>query len=183
MKRTASAVGLAATVLLAPLAVAGAATAAPHYANCAAAHAAGVSNIHRGDPAYRPALDEDHDGVACEEPTGGSSGHGKPVSHPSTGTNEGSDDPDTSTGSDEPATSDDSSGSGTSTGSSTSSSSSGSTSSSADQVAVVPQGGAETGDGSTEGHPVWWTAGVLVASAAGLGALAAVRRRRIAARR
>lgn len=37
-----------------------------YYATCAAAKAAGVTNIHRGDPGYRPELDRDNDGVACE---------------------------------------------------------------------------------------------------------------------
>jgi endonuclease YncB( thermonuclease family) len=37
-----------------------------YYANCAAARAAGVTPLHRGDPGYRSALDRDNDGVACE---------------------------------------------------------------------------------------------------------------------
>jgi hypothetical protein len=37
-----------------------------YYANCTAARAAGAAPIHRGDPGYRPALDRDGDGVACE---------------------------------------------------------------------------------------------------------------------
>jgi len=36
------------------------------YANCAAARAAGVAPIHRGEPGYRTALDGDGDGTACE---------------------------------------------------------------------------------------------------------------------
>jgi hypothetical protein len=45
----------------------------PHryYRNCAAAHAAGVYSIRRGAPGYRPALDADDDGVACEPYVGG----------------------------------------------------------------------------------------------------------------
>jgi hypothetical protein len=39
---------------------------ATYYANCAAARAAGVAPIHRGQPGYRPQLDRDGDGVACE---------------------------------------------------------------------------------------------------------------------
>jgi hypothetical protein len=45
-------------------------TAAPppaYYANCAAAKAAGAAPLHRGDPGYRPALDRDGDGNACEK--------------------------------------------------------------------------------------------------------------------
>lgn len=37
-----------------------------YFANCAAARAAGRQNIRRGEPGYRPALDRDNDGVACE---------------------------------------------------------------------------------------------------------------------
>ena len=37
-----------------------------YYANCTAARAAGAAPLHRGDPGYRPALDRDGDGVACE---------------------------------------------------------------------------------------------------------------------
>ena len=37
-----------------------------YYASCSAAYAAGVSNIQRGAPGYRSALDGDADGIACE---------------------------------------------------------------------------------------------------------------------
>lgn len=37
-----------------------------YYRNCAAARAAGASPILRGEPGYRPQLDADGDGVACE---------------------------------------------------------------------------------------------------------------------
>lgn len=37
-----------------------------YYANCAAARAAGAAPLLRGQPGYRPALDRDGDGVACE---------------------------------------------------------------------------------------------------------------------
>lgn len=37
-----------------------------YYANCAAARAAGAAPLRRGDPGYRPAMDRDDDGVACE---------------------------------------------------------------------------------------------------------------------
>jgi len=36
------------------------------YANCSAARAAGVAPIMRDEPGYRPELDRDSDGVACE---------------------------------------------------------------------------------------------------------------------
>ena len=39
---------------------------AVYYKNCAEAHADGRWNIPEGDPAYRPALDKNHDGIACE---------------------------------------------------------------------------------------------------------------------
>ncbi|HYJ74291.1 MAG TPA: excalibur calcium-binding domain-containing protein [Kineosporiaceae bacterium] len=37
-----------------------------YYANCSAARAAGDTPLYRGDPGYRPGLDRDGDGVACE---------------------------------------------------------------------------------------------------------------------
>ncbi len=37
-----------------------------YYANCSAARAAGVAPLHLGEPGYRPGLDGDRDGVACE---------------------------------------------------------------------------------------------------------------------
>jgi Excalibur calcium-binding domain/Protein of unknown function (DUF1524) len=43
-----------------------AASEAPYYANCTAARAAGVTPLLRGAPGYRPALDRDDDGIACE---------------------------------------------------------------------------------------------------------------------
>jgi excalibur calcium-binding domain-containing protein len=39
---------------------------APYYANCTAAKAAGAAPLYRGQPGYRPALDRDNDGIACE---------------------------------------------------------------------------------------------------------------------
>ncbi|NGQ94986.1 nuclease precursor [Brevibacillus sp. SYP-B805] len=36
------------------------------YANCSEARAAGAAPIYRGEPGYRPKLDRDNDGVACE---------------------------------------------------------------------------------------------------------------------
>ncbi|WP_228708068.1 excalibur calcium-binding domain-containing protein [Amycolatopsis keratiniphila] len=37
-----------------------------YYKNCAAAKAAGAAPIHIGEPGYRPALDGDKDGTACD---------------------------------------------------------------------------------------------------------------------
>ena len=37
-----------------------------YYKNCDAARAAGAAPLHRGDPGYRPKMDRDGDGVACE---------------------------------------------------------------------------------------------------------------------
>ncbi|ALW87875.1 excalibur calcium-binding domain-containing protein [Deinococcus actinosclerus] len=37
-----------------------------YYANCTAARAAGAAPIRVGQPGYRPALDRDKDGIACE---------------------------------------------------------------------------------------------------------------------
>ncbi|WP_328392854.1 excalibur calcium-binding domain-containing protein [Nocardia sp. NBC_00416] len=39
---------------------------ATYFGSCAAARAAGVAPLHRGEPGYRPGLDRDGDGVACE---------------------------------------------------------------------------------------------------------------------
>lgn len=36
------------------------------YRNCAQARAAGVAPLHRDEAGYRPALDADDDGIACE---------------------------------------------------------------------------------------------------------------------
>jgi hypothetical protein len=36
------------------------------YQNCTAARAAGAAPLHVGEPGYRPSLDGDGDGVACE---------------------------------------------------------------------------------------------------------------------
>lgn len=37
-----------------------------YYPNCAAARAASVAPINRGEPGYRDELDADGDGIACE---------------------------------------------------------------------------------------------------------------------
>lgn len=37
-----------------------------YYRNCDAARAAGVAPIYRGSPGYRPEMDGDSDGIACE---------------------------------------------------------------------------------------------------------------------
>lgn len=37
-----------------------------YFKNCSAARAAGAAPIRRGEPGYRPGLDRDNDGVACE---------------------------------------------------------------------------------------------------------------------
>lgn len=39
---------------------------AVYYRNCDEAHADGRWDIPEGDPAYRPGLDKDHNGIACE---------------------------------------------------------------------------------------------------------------------
>lgn len=38
-----------------------------YFANCSEARAAGVAPIYQGSPGYRPALDRNNDGVACEK--------------------------------------------------------------------------------------------------------------------
>ncbi|MEB3981439.1 excalibur calcium-binding domain-containing protein [Mycobacterium sp. 663a-19] len=42
------------------------ATASGPYRNCTEAHRDGRYNIPKGDPDYRPGLDRDNDGLACE---------------------------------------------------------------------------------------------------------------------
>lgn len=42
------------------------ATASGSYRNCTEAHRDGRYNIPKGDPDYRPKLDRDNDGIACE---------------------------------------------------------------------------------------------------------------------
>lgn len=37
-----------------------------YYANCSEARAAGAAPIRRGQAGYRPPLDRDNDGIACE---------------------------------------------------------------------------------------------------------------------
>lgn len=37
-----------------------------HFRNCAAARAAGAAPLYRGRPGYRPEMDGDNDGIACE---------------------------------------------------------------------------------------------------------------------
>ncbi len=37
-----------------------------YYKSCAQVRAAGKAPLYRGDPGYRPGLDQDNDGVACE---------------------------------------------------------------------------------------------------------------------
>ena len=37
-----------------------------YYSNCSEARAAGAAPLHVGEPGYRPGLDRDSDGTACE---------------------------------------------------------------------------------------------------------------------
>ena len=56
----------AACIVGAAVGAAAPAIAAPPYANCTEAHKDGRYDIPKDDPAYRPPLDRDHDGIACE---------------------------------------------------------------------------------------------------------------------
>ncbi|MDQ4104014.1 MAG: excalibur calcium-binding domain-containing protein, partial [Actinomycetota bacterium] len=38
-----------------------------YYKDCDAARAAGAAPLRRGEPGYRPGLDRDKDGIACDE--------------------------------------------------------------------------------------------------------------------
>jgi hypothetical protein len=53
--------GILGAAVTAPVAQAGG-----PYDNCKQAHADGRYNIPKGDPDYRPKLDRDNDGIACE---------------------------------------------------------------------------------------------------------------------
>ncbi|GLW68490.1 hypothetical protein Kpho02_07890 [Kitasatospora phosalacinea] len=55
------------TETAAPESAASSASARPYYGNCAEAKAAGAAPLHAGQPGYRPGLDRDGDGVACEK--------------------------------------------------------------------------------------------------------------------
>ncbi len=50
-----------------------------YYKNCAEAHADGRYDIPKGGPAYRPDLNNDHNGIACESRKPGSAAS-KPAS-------------------------------------------------------------------------------------------------------
>lgn len=39
---------------------------APYFSNCSEARAAGAAPLHAGEPGYRPGLDRDRDGTACD---------------------------------------------------------------------------------------------------------------------
>jgi Excalibur calcium-binding domain len=54
-------------------------TVLPQYASCAAAEAAGVVSIRRGQPGYRTALDRDGDGIACDHDEGAAPTSAPPV--------------------------------------------------------------------------------------------------------
>jgi excalibur calcium-binding domain-containing protein len=58
-----------------------------YFPDCAAAEAAGAAPIARGRPGYRPALDRDGDGIACDVPvptrTPGPTATGTPTPTPS----------------------------------------------------------------------------------------------------
>ncbi|MDL5158149.1 excalibur calcium-binding domain-containing protein [Actinomycetospora termitidis] len=131
MKHTIAAVAATAVLVLAPLGVAGTASAQTRYDNCQEAFDAGVSNIQRGEPGYRLPLDRDRDGVACEA-------DGADGGSPSASGSGSQDETVSSSGSTRP-----------------------------DQVTVVPEGGAETGDGSTETGAAPLVAGGLLAAFAG----------------
>ena len=42
-----------------------------HYSGCNDVRAAGAAPLYRGDPGYRPDMDGDDDGIACEPHRGG----------------------------------------------------------------------------------------------------------------
>lgn len=73
------------TAAIAGPAAAWASSPEPYYENCTAARAAGAEDIPRGGPGYRPALDRDNDGIACESGGGnGSTGDSTAPTTPTT---------------------------------------------------------------------------------------------------
>ncbi len=44
----------------------GTASSGVYYSGCNAVRAAGAAPLHRGEPGYRPEMDGDNDGIACE---------------------------------------------------------------------------------------------------------------------
>lgn len=54
-----------------PISLTSASSSDVYYRYCKDARAAGAAPLNRGDPGYRPALDADNDGVACEAYYGG----------------------------------------------------------------------------------------------------------------
>lgn len=75
----------AATILVTLTLGLGSAAAAPSqaFANCDEAHAAGFSDIPRGDPRYSPHLDVNNDGIACANTAAGDA---PPAEVPAAGT-------------------------------------------------------------------------------------------------
>ncbi|MCJ2181347.1 excalibur calcium-binding domain-containing protein [Novosphingobium sp. 1949] len=53
-------------------------TFSPYYRYCDDARLAGTAPLHRGEPGYRPELDADGDGIACEPVPSGSQHNGLP---------------------------------------------------------------------------------------------------------
>lgn len=49
------------------------ATSGRYFRSCAEVRAAGLAPLREGDEGYRPGLDGDHDGIACEDPPAGAS--------------------------------------------------------------------------------------------------------------
>ena len=66
MRKVVAVTAIGGALLSGSLLGAGAANADVYYKNCAEARAAGVTPLHEGDPGYRPGLDRDGDGIACE---------------------------------------------------------------------------------------------------------------------
>lgn len=58
---------IAVLLVLASLLTAGSCEQGPRYADCDTARAAGAAPLHKGQPGYRPELDRNNNGVACEE--------------------------------------------------------------------------------------------------------------------
>ncbi|WP_067541624.1 excalibur calcium-binding domain-containing protein [Nocardia crassostreae] len=66
MKKIVTGFGVVAAIAAATVLGAPSAAADVYYKNCSEARAAGAAPILKGEEGYRPALDRDGDGVACE---------------------------------------------------------------------------------------------------------------------
>lgn len=157
---------------------AGVASAAPMpsgpFASCTDAEKAGQSNIPKDSPWYAAELDRDKDGVACDakdlDPAAAGVATDPPVTGADdTGLDDGTDDGTTTDGDDEADAAHDESPGHEHEDGGWGGDGGWDEDGDDDQVSVVPEGGAPTGDGSTEGRTGWWVGGGVLAALAAAG--------------